>query len=123
MKLLRRITATLALALAVTLGATGCAPASEPIAVSSDTVILDVRTPEEHASGHLEGSVNIDVQSPDFDALIAQLPTDGEYLVYCRSGNRSAAAVARLESLGFGSVIDAGGLDAAASATGLAITR
>ncbi|MEQ1735429.1 MAG: rhodanese-like domain-containing protein [Rhodoglobus sp.] len=120
---LARLIATIAVAATVTLGIAACAPTAEPIAVSSDTIVLDVRTPDEFASGHLEGAINLDVQSAEFDGLAAQLPLDAEYVVYCRSGNRSAAAIQRLEALGFTSLTDAGGMEAAAASTGLAIVR
>ena len=54
--------------------------------------------------------------------VIADLPASGSYVVYCRSGNRSAQAVAQMEQLGFTDVFDAGGLDQAAASTGLDIT-
>lgn len=125
MKLTRTITA-LALAASVALGVAACttaAPASEAVSISADTVVIDVRTADEYNSGHLDGAINLDVQSASFDALAAQLPTDGDYVVYCRSGNRSAAAIERLQALGFTSLTNAGGLDAAATATGLDIVR
>lgn len=123
MKLLSRLLAPLAVAAAVVFGVAACAPTAEPIEVASDTVVIDVRTPAEYAEGHLEGAINIDVQSPEFDAVVSELPTDGEYVVYCRSGNRSAAAIDRMEALGFTSLVNAGGVDAASGATGLAITK
>ena len=58
-----------------------------------ETVILDVRTPAEFASGHLPGAINLDVQSPDFPAQVAALDPNVPYAVYCRSGNRSQAAL------------------------------
>ncbi len=118
-----RLIATLAVATSVTLGIAACAPTAEPISISSETIVLDVRTPDEFASGHLEGAINLDVQSADFDSLAAQLPLDAEYVVYCRSGNRSAAAIQRLEAMGFTTLTDAGGIEAAAASTGLAIVR
>ena len=123
MKLLSRLLAPLAVAFAVVFGVAACAPTAEAIDVTSDTVIIDVRTPAEYVGGHLDGAVNIDVQSPEFDALVSELPTDGEYVVYCRSGNRSAAAIDRMETLGFTSVVNAGGVDAASSATGIPIVK
>lgn len=123
MKLLSRLLTSLAVAAAVVVGAAACTPTAEPIVVASDTIVIDVRTPSEYASGHLEGAINIDVQSPEFDALVSELPNDGEYVVYCRSGNRSAAAIDRMEALGFMSLTNAGGVDDASSATGLEITQ
>ena len=55
----RKFLATLALILPISLGATACA--GEPAELSADTVIIDVRTPAEFASGHLEGALNIGV--------------------------------------------------------------
>ena len=71
-------------------------------------VLIDVRTPAEHADGHLDGSLNIDVSAPDFRDQVAQLPKDDAYLVYCRSGNRSAQAAAIMAEMGFGDVVDGG---------------
>lgn len=74
-------------------------------------VVIDVRTPQEFAAGHLAGARNLDVQSPDFADQVAQLDRAGRYLVYCRSGNRSAAAAEQMKRVGFGNVADAGGFD------------
>ena len=65
------------------------------------TVILDVRTPAEFASGHLEGARNIDVEASDFEQKISALDKTAPYAVYCRSGNRSGVAVAAMTGLGF----------------------
>ena len=92
--------AALALLQGATVALAGCA-SSEPVELSEDTVIIDVRTPAEFASGHLDGAVNIDVQSPDFAAQIMELDPNGEYFVYCRSGNRSGQAIAQMNQMGF----------------------
>ncbi len=63
-------------------------------------VVIDVRTPAEYAEGHLPDAVNIDVQGADFDAQVAQLDPEGEYAVYCRSGNRSRAAIEEMAADG-----------------------
>ena len=91
------------------------------IAVTSSTVIVDVRTAPEDVCRHLQDAINIDVQSPDFATLIAALPIDGDYIIYCATGNRSAAAVTRMADLGFTTLTDAGGITDASAATGLAI--
>ena len=64
-------------------------------------VILDVRTPEEFAEGHLEGAVNIDALTDGFQAELDKLDRDVVYAVYCRSGNRSDAALHQMADLGF----------------------
>ena len=59
--------------------------------IKSDTVqLVDVRTPQEYAEGHIDGALNIDVQSDDFKELAQiELSKDSTVLVYCRSGRRS----------------------------------
>lgn len=70
----------------------------------ADFVILDVRTPAEFAEGHIDGAVNLDVQSPDFDKRVRKLDRHKSYLVYCRTGNRSRQATIAMEALGFRSI-------------------
>ena len=67
----------------------------------ADFVILDVRTPEEFAEGHIDGAVNRDVQSRDFEKRLRTLDRNKSYLVYCRTGNRSRQAILAMEALGF----------------------
>ena len=70
----------------------------------ADFVILDVRTPEEFAEGHLDGAVNLDVQARDFEKKLRVLDRKKSYLVYCRTGNRSRKATVAMEALGFRSI-------------------
>lgn len=131
---IRRRLATIAVAATavVTLGGTQLAcsgtdaasnVAASGIAVTDNTVLLDVRTPEEFAGGHLEGALNIDVQSPDFAARVGELDPDANYLVYCRSGNRSGQAINQMRSLGFGDLANIGSVAEASSATGVPVVR
>jgi phage shock protein E len=62
--------------------------------------IVDVRTPEEFAAGHIEGAINIPVEYPDYMQRISELDPNGIYAVYCRSGNRSQPAVAGMVDVG-----------------------
>jgi len=68
--------------------------------------IIDVRTPEEFAQGHIEGAVNYNVEGPDFANQIMGLDPAGVYAVYCQSGNRSQPAVAQLSSVGIASIFE-----------------
>ena len=123
---LRRALAAPALLLALVLGLAACAGSPDPAAAAplpADAVVVDVRTPGEFAEGHLDGAVNIDVQATDFAARAAELPVDAPVVVYCRSGNRSAAAVAVLRDLGFTDLTDAGAMPDAAASLGLDIVR
>ena len=115
---------TLALAAVMTAALlTGaCSSTTVPEIDTAGATVIDVRTPSEYAAGHLEGAVNIDVQNENgFLAGVRQLDRDGTFVVYCRSGNRSAAAANRMRDLGFTDVVDAGGFDEAAAATGLRV--
>ena len=72
-----------------------------PVAQSPGTVIVDVRSPEEFNSGHVQGALNIPVESPDFAAQVSALDPAATYAIYCRSGNRSAVATAQMGSMGY----------------------
>jgi len=72
-----------------------------------DHVLLDVRTPEEHAALRIPGQQQlIDFETVTFAQDVAKLPRDCAYLVYCRSGRRSHLAVTLMQSLGFSRVVD-----------------
>lgn len=118
-----RLLVAVSVAASLTFAVAGCAPATPPssVEVSADTIILDVRTSAEFDAGHLEGALNLDVQSAEFDALIADLDPGADYLVYCRSGNRAATAIDRMAAQGFGSLANGGGVEQAAQITGLDI--
>ena len=79
---------------------------------SDNYLIVDVRTSQEFDSGHIENAINIDnnlIQKAN--QPLAQLPdTDQTIFIYCRSGNRSSQAAKKLESLGYTSIIDFGGI-------------
>ena len=63
--------------------------------------ILDVRTPEEVAEGHLANATTINFLSPDFTSQVASLNKKGTYLLYCRSGNRTRKAADTMQKMGF----------------------
>lgn len=62
-------------------------------------IFLDVRTPEEYAEGHIEGSILIPVQ--ELEGRLNELAKDKRVYVYCHSGKRSAAASGILVKNGF----------------------
>ncbi len=76
-------------------------------------VLLDVRTPEEYAQGHIAGATLLDFHSPDFQQKLRELSQEKTYLVYCRSGRRSKGACEQMRQLGFTSIFDLqGGIQA-----------
>jgi len=93
----------------------------DAVVLQSDAIIIDVRTPEEFAAGHLEGAVLIDIKDASFDSKIAALDPDAVYIVYCRSGNRSAQAVERMRGAGIDDITDLGSLENASAKTGIDI--
>lgn len=74
-----------------------------------DLVVLDVRTPEEFAEGHIDGAIMIDFYRDDFVAELAKLDPDVPYVLYCRSGNRSGQALDIMDGLKFHDVQDIDG--------------
>ena len=75
--------------------------------------VLDVRSPQEFAKGHVTGAINADIHSPDFAAKAAAFDKKKPILVHCHVGSRGAIAAAELARLGFKSVFNLdGGLDA-----------
>ena len=75
--------------------------AYEKITKDKKIQLIDVRTPSEFASGHIEGAKNIDFKSPDFEKQIAKLKKRKPVLLYCRSGNRSLQAIKNFRNVGF----------------------
>lgn len=73
---------------------------------TSEKIILDVRTAEEFANGHLAGAKNIDINSDKFDSEIKNLDTSQPIFVYCLAGSRSARAAEKLAQLGFSQIYD-----------------
>lgn len=80
------------------------------MATTNQQTLLDVRTPEEFNSDHIEGAINIPVDQLNnrIDEVKA-LPTP--IVAYCRSGNRSGMAVSILKQQGITDVTNGGGID------------
>ena len=74
----------------------------ETLAAKPDVFLVDVRTPDEYAEGHLRGAANIDCQAPDFLEQFASVcPKETPVAVYCRTGRRSADAAKKLAQAGY----------------------
>ena len=74
------------------------------VLLKGDVVVLDIRTPEEFADGHIAGATNINFNAPDFAKNLAGLDKSKSYLMHCRSGGRSGRALSVFKELGFESV-------------------
>lgn len=78
----------------------------EKLIGKKNTLLLDVRTPEETAAGKIAGAMEIDVLAADFTERVRRLDKDKTYLVYCRSGRRSTRAVEIMATEGFSHLIN-----------------
>jgi rhodanese-related sulfurtransferase len=124
----RRALLTLVVALGLALGLAGCGtdePAGSTAGDASyehidagtfadrvaerDVVLLDVRTPEEFAAGHLQGATNLPLAAEDFGDRITGLDPDTTYAVYCRTGARSQQAMELMREAGIEEVYDLDG--------------
>lgn len=82
-----------------------------------DVLLIDVRTPEEFAEGHIQGALLINFYDSNFEEKLSSLPKNQPVMVYCRSGNRSMQAVPSLQKLGFKDIFELyGGMNAWSSA-------
>jgi rhodanese-related sulfurtransferase len=73
----------------------------EKMSSKKKNMIVDVRTPEEVAEGHLAGAVNINFLSEGFSQEITKLNKNKTYLLYCKSGNRTRKAADQMQKAGF----------------------
>ena len=73
-------------------------------------IILDVRRPDEFATGHIPNAINVPNESIG-TAEIAELPDKNQLImVYCRSGRRSKEASEKLVKLGYTNIVEFGGI-------------
>lgn len=77
-------------------------------APGEDHLLIDVRTPQEFASGHIQGAINIPVE--EIGQRLSEVPQDKPIVLYCRSGNRSNQASGILVNAGYTGIYDLGGI-------------
>jgi rhodanese-related sulfurtransferase len=76
-------------------------------AAKPNTVVIDVRTPDEYNEGHIEGAVLMDyLETEKFTKQVLTLDPEKNYILYCRSGKRSLNAANIMVSKGFKKVSD-----------------
>jgi rhodanese-related sulfurtransferase len=71
----------------------------------SNVVLIDVRSLQEYASGHIESAINMNMYSSAFMDEIKGLDKTKKYALYCQSGGRSSMALQFMKSLGFAEVV------------------
>jgi len=82
---------------------------SEALKSTDGAQLIDVRTPDEYNSKHIDNAVNIDINNPNFDTELAKLDKTKPVFVYCLSGGRSKAAATKMQSLGFAKIYELDG--------------
>lgn len=68
---------------------------------NNELIIIDVRTPKEHAEGHIPDSKNIDIKSSEFEKTMNSLDKEASYAVHCNSGGRGKRAAKYMRENGF----------------------
>jgi len=114
-------TISILLALFLFGGISACAADSSPKTISAaegkammeddeNIILIDVRTESEYLESHIAGAILVPLD--DISTLASQKMSDlnATYIVYCRSGRRSAEAVALLDEMGYTSLYDMGGI-------------
>ncbi|NNE27510.1 MAG: rhodanese-like domain-containing protein [Saprospiraceae bacterium] len=74
-----------------------------------NTIIIDVRTPNEINSGKIERALELDFMDRDFETQLSVLDKNATYLIYCRSGRRSARTCSVMHGMGFNSLYNLSG--------------
>jgi rhodanese-related sulfurtransferase/enamine deaminase RidA (YjgF/YER057c/UK114 family) len=80
----------------------------EALRQQKDVVVLDVRSPDEYAEGHVPGATNLNLQDKSFPDKVTQLDKSKTYVVYCQSGGRAGRACTKMQAMGF-NVLDFAG--------------
>lgn len=79
--------------------------------LNKEGILLDIRSPEEYNSGHIENSILL---PPDKVSLYAEKTLKNKealILLYCRTGRRSGLALDMLKALGYKNAYNLGGID------------
>ncbi len=79
---------------------------ADKVNTATGATLIDVRTPEEYAAGHLANARNIDWNGGHFEHMVMDLDKSKPVLVYCLKGGRSASAASKMRSMGFKEVYE-----------------
>jgi rhodanese-related sulfurtransferase len=121
-KLIKFLIASLVAVFAVS--ALSACSSNASLDMTSVAAVIDVRTADEFATGHLDGALNFDIQGSEFSSQIDTLDKAANYVIYCRSGNRAGQAVSYMQENGFtGTLTNAGSVADASAATSIAIVQ
>lgn len=84
--------------------------AKEIFATPGEYIILDVRRGDEYAEGHIPGAINVANESIETKPPVELPDMDRTIYVYCRSGRRSKEAAEKLSAMGYGNIVECGGI-------------
>jgi phage shock protein E len=96
---------------------------SYPTGTGTTPILVDVRSPGEFASGHVEGALNMPLDRLQADAGTALPDPSAEMVLYCLSGARSHMAMVWLQQMGYTGARNGGSVGMVAMQTGRAIRR
>ena len=101
----------------------GCSSTEGKISMENNAVLLDVRTPEEHKSGYLEGAVLLPLAELESKISSTVPGKNTPIYIYCRSGRRAGTAVEKLKAMGYTDLHNLGGLKDARKKLNLPISK
>ena len=107
----------------VLLAISGCCSTESKISMENNAVLLDVRTPEEHKSGYLEGAVLLPLAELESKISSKVADKNTPVYIYCRSGRRAGTAVETLKAMGYTDLHNLGGLKDAREKLNLPIKK
>lgn len=97
--------------------------AAQALIADQKATVLDIRTPEEFAEGHIPNAKNVDFFSKSFRETLAKLDKDAPIVMHCQSGGRSGQALPIFKEMGFTKVFHMNGGFSAWSKAGLPVAK
>ena len=107
----------------VLLAISGCCSTESKISMENNAVLLDVRTPEEHKSGYLEGAVLLPLAELESKISSKVSGKNTPIYIYCRSGRRAGTAVEKLKTMGYTDLHNLGGVKDAQEKLNIPISK
>ncbi|MBE6404992.1 MAG: rhodanese-like domain-containing protein [Lentisphaerae bacterium] len=101
----------------------GCCSTEGKISMENNAVLLDVRTPEEHKTGYLEGAVLLPLAELESKISSKVSGKNTPIYIYCRSGRRAGTAVEKLKTMGYTDLHNLGGLKDAQEKLGIPVKK
>ena len=86
------------------------AEAKKIMSTEKEYILLDARTHEEYADGHIPGAICVPNETIGVKQPVELPDKEKKILVYCRSGNRSRQAAAKLAAMGYSNIVEFGGI-------------